>query len=82
MLRLSDNPLNGTLPAMWAQPQVLPALLELHLASTRLSGVLPDEWGGGSGLRLLQVHPCCLPCVHSRLCSCSEWCNAATRLWP
>ena len=74
VLKLSYNLVNGSLPVAWAQRQILPALLELHMSSTRLSGSLPDEWGGGSGLHQLQVGTCLRSCMPWWFAAC---CRAA-----
>ena len=41
---LSDNALNGSLPAAWGSNASFPALIFANLSNNRISGSIPDAW--------------------------------------
>ena len=46
-LSLTDNDLNGTLPASWgSQAQAFPSLTVLDVGLNNLTGALPSTWCG------------------------------------
>ena len=72
-LNLTDNLLNGTLPAQWgSQAQAFPSLEVLDVALNNLNGTLPSTWCG-AGFPVSNL-------PHSHVFTCQpSWCLP---MWP